>query len=140
MQDADTTMGKKIIERKKYSQFVNVLKKFVGVITITKRSLDLGVSLIIGELLVSAPTVEKQPTKAISEDENVQFRVNTLGSAEVLETPSSYFWYSMELPKIKVCLEDGSKVIALLDTSAEINPMINKCQNLKEMNLIWVSR
>lgn len=58
---------------------VNVLKESVRATTITKRILDLGVSLTVGELLASAPAVEKQLSKAISEDEAVQFRVNTVG-------------------------------------------------------------
>ncbi len=58
--------------------------------TITKRILDLGVSLTVCELLASAPAIKKQLTKAISEDEAVQFHVNTLGSAQVLEAPTPY--------------------------------------------------
>ena len=46
--------------------------------------------------------------------------------AKVLETPISYFWYSIKLSKAKICLEDRSKVITLLDISAEINVMIKK--------------
>lgn len=38
---------------------------------ITKRILDLGVSLTVGELLASAPAVEKQLTKAITTDEAI---------------------------------------------------------------------
>ena len=53
MRDANTTIGKKSIERKKYPQMVNVLKEFVIVTTIRKRILDLGVSFIVGDLLVS---------------------------------------------------------------------------------------
>ncbi len=74
----------------------------MGATTITKRILNLRVSLIVGELLASALAVEKQLTKAISEDEAVQFRVNTLGSAEVLEAPTPDSWYSIRSPKAKV--------------------------------------
>ena len=124
MPDADNaSTTRKSVEKRKHPRVVNVLKESVGATTITKRILDLGVSLTVGELLASAPAVEKQLTKAISEDEAVQFRVNTLGSAEVLEAPTSYSWYSMGSPKAKVRLEDGSKVTALLDTGAEINVM-----------------
>lgn len=90
---------------------------------ITKRILDLGVNLTVSELLASAPAVEKQLTKAITEDEAVQFRVNALGSVEVCETKKPSSWYSMGSPKAKVRLEDGSKITALLDTGAEINVM-----------------
>ena len=99
------------------------MKESVGVTTITKRILDLRVNFTVGELLASAPAVEKQPTKAISEDEAVQFRVNTLSSAEDLETTSPYSWYSMGSLKAKFRLEDSSKVTALLDTGAEMNVM-----------------
>ena len=126
MSDADMATTKKSVERKRYPRVVNVLKEFVGATTITKRILDLRVSLTVGELLASTPAVEKQLTKALSEDEAVQFYVNTLGSAEVLEAPTPYSWYSMGSPKAKVRLEDGSKVTALLDTGAEINVMIKE--------------
>ncbi len=58
-----------------------MLKESVGATIITKHIPDLGVNLTVGELLASAPTVEKQLTKAITEDEAVQFRVNTLESS-----------------------------------------------------------
>ena len=51
--------------------------------------LDLGISLIVGKLLASIPVVEKKLTKAISEDEVVQFRVNILELAGVLEVFTS---------------------------------------------------
>ncbi len=123
MLDADTTTAKKSIERKKHPRVVNVLKESVGATTITKLILDLGVNLTVGKLLASVPAVEKQLTKAIFEDEAVQFRVNTLSSAEALETTSPYSWYSIGSPKAKVRLEYGSKVTAFLDTGAEINIM-----------------
>ena len=123
MPDAEGTTVKKTVKRKKHPRVVNVLKESVGATTITKRILDLGVNLTVGELLASAPAVEKQLTKAISEDEAVQFRVNTLESSEGLEARKPRSWYSMGSPKAKVRLEDGSKVTALLDTGAEINVM-----------------
>ena len=116
-------VGKKTVERKKHPRVVGVLKESVGATMITKRILDLGVNLTVGELLASAPAVEKQLTKAITEDEAVQFRVNTLGSSEASETKKPFLWYSMGSPKAKVRLEDGSKITALLDTGAEINVM-----------------
>ena len=123
MPDVEGSQVKKSIERKKHPRVVNVLKESVGATTITKRILDLGVNLTVGELLASAPAVEKQLTKAISKDEAVQFRVNALSSTEALEATNPYSWYSMGSPKAKVRLEDGSKVTALLDTGAEINVM-----------------
>ena len=123
MPDAEAIATKKTVERKRHPRVVNVLKESVGATTITKRILDLGVNLTVGELLASAPAVEKQLTKAISEDEAVQFRVNTLESGEAVETKKTRSWYSMGSPKAKVRLEDGSKVTALLDTGAEINVM-----------------
>ncbi len=77
--------------------------------------------------------VVKQPIKTIFEDEAVQFRVNTLGLAEILEAPTPYFWYTMGLLKAKICLEDNFKVTALLNTSAEINVMTKKL--MEDFNL-----
>ena len=122
MPDAEAGEPRKTVERKKHPRVVNVLKESVGATTITKRILDLGVNLTVGELLASAPAVEKQLTKAITEDEAVQFRVNTLESSSV-DARNSHSWYSMGSPKARVRLEDGSKVTALLDTGAEINVM-----------------
>ncbi len=78
MPDAKAGEPKKTVDRKKYLRVVNMLKESVGVITITKRILDLRVNLTIGELLASTPAVEKQLTKIITEDKAVQFRVNIL--------------------------------------------------------------
>ena len=122
MPDAEAGEPRKTVERKKHPRVVNVLKESVGATTITKRILDLGVNLTVGELLASAPAVEKQLTKAITEDEAVQFRVNTLESSSV-DARNSHSWYFMGSPKARVRLEDGSKVTALLDTGAEINVM-----------------
>ncbi len=122
MPDAEATEPKKQVEKKNHPRAVNVLKESVGATTITKRIPDLRVNLTVGKLLDSAPAVEKQLTKAISEDEAVQFRVNTLESNAV-EAKKSHSWYSIGSPKAKVRLEDGSKVTALLDTGAEINVM-----------------
>lgn len=59
---------------------------------ITKRILDLGVSLTVGELLVSAPAVEKQLTKAITTDEAIQFRVNSLNIDDHQATTTGTLW------------------------------------------------
>lgn len=126
MPNADMAITKKSIERKRYPRVINVLKESVKVTTITKRILDLGVSFIIGKLLASATAVEKQPTKAISKDKDVQFYVNTLVLAEVLKAPTSYSWYSIGLLKVKIHLKDGFKLTTLLDTGAKINVMTKK--------------
>ena len=101
----------------------NVLKESVGVTKTTKRILDLDVSLTVSELLASASGVEKQLTKALSEDEVVQFRVNSLRVAVVIEANLKCQWYTMGFAETRVCLEDSAKVLALLDTGAEINVM-----------------
>ena len=75
MTDVDS-VTKKTLEHKRHPRGINILKKLVGATIITKCILDLGVSLTVGELLASAPAVEKQLTKAISEDEAVQFSVS----------------------------------------------------------------
>ena len=122
MPDAEATEPKKQVEKKKHQRVINVLKESVGATTITRRILDLGVNMTVSELLVSAPTVEKQFTKAISEDETVKSRVNTLESNAV-DAKTSHSWYSIGSSKSKVRLEDGSKVTVLLDTGVEINFM-----------------
>lgn len=115
------SVAKKGLERKKHPRVVNVLKELVGATTMTKRILDLGVSSTVEELLVSALAVEKQRTKAISEKKALQFRVRSVDIDNPVHINNC--WYSMSSSKIKVRLEDGSKVIALLDTGAEINVM-----------------
>ena len=109
------------------------MKKSVGATTITKRILYLKVSFTVGELVASAPAIEKLLTKVFSEDEAVQFCVNTLSSAEVLKALTSYSWYFMRLLNVKVCLENGSKVTALLDIGAEIYVMIREL--MEDVNL-----
>ena len=84
--DAEVLIIKKTVERKRHPCVVNVLKESVVATTITKRILDLDVNLIVGDLLTSAPAIEKQLTKAISEDKTVQFQVNTLESSKAVET------------------------------------------------------
>ena len=76
-------LPKKNLERKKHLKVTNVLKESVGITKITKRILDLDVSLTVGELLTSASGLEKLLTKVLSDVEVVQFRVNSLGVAAV---------------------------------------------------------
>lgn len=46
-----------------------------------------------------------------------------VSSSEAVEAEKPHSWYSMGSPKPKVRLEDGSKIMALLETGAEINVM-----------------
>ena len=133
MPDIDIAINKKNVERKRHSWVINVLKKSVRVTTITKQILNLEVSLKIGKLLAFALTIEKQLTKVIFEDEAVQFWVNTFGSAAAFEALIPYSWYFMRSPKAKIRLKDGFKVMALLDTGAEINVMTREL--MEEANL-----
>lgn len=71
MPNAETGKLKKTIERKKHLRVNNVLKESIRATTITKNILDLKLNLTIGELLISAPAIEKQPTKAITKDETM---------------------------------------------------------------------
>lgn len=71
MPNADIAIIKKSVEKKRYPRVVNILKEFVGATTITRQILDLGISLTVRDLLTSALAVEKQLTKAISENEAV---------------------------------------------------------------------
>lgn len=114
---------KKNFERKRHPRVVGVLKESVGATMITKRILNLRVNLTIGEILASAPAMEKQLIKAITEDEAVQFRVYTLGSSEAVKIKKLFLWYPMGMPKANVGLEDGFKITALQNTGAEINVM-----------------
>lgn len=59
MPDAEASMPKKSVERKKHLRVINVLKESVGTITITKLIQNLEVNLTIGELLVLAPAIKK---------------------------------------------------------------------------------
>lgn len=70
MADFKPTM-KKNIEYKRHLRVVKVLKEFVEITIITKRILDLKVNLIVEELLVSAPAVQKQLIKTITENQAV---------------------------------------------------------------------
>ena len=115
MPDMEASEPSKIVERKIYPQVVNILKESIGAMAITKRILDLWVNLTIGELLVSAPAVKKQLTKAIIEDEVVQFEVNTLESSGA-GSQNFHFWYSIGSLKAEVRLEDSSNATVLLDT------------------------
>ena len=83
MPDAEAGEPKKTVERKKHPRVVNLLKESVGTTTITPRILDLEVNLTVGELLASTLAIEKQLTKAITKNEVMQFRVNTLESSFV---------------------------------------------------------
>lgn len=47
----------------------------------------------------------------------------TVSSSEAVEAEKPHSWYSMGSPNPKVRLEDGSKIMALLETGAEINVM-----------------
>ncbi len=47
MLDVKASKSKKIVERKKHSPIVNVLKEFIDTTTITKRILDLKVNLTV---------------------------------------------------------------------------------------------
>lgn len=59
MLDTNTTTAKKTVEKKKHSQIINVLKKFVRATTITKNILDLEINFTNGKLLVFALAVKK---------------------------------------------------------------------------------
>ena len=83
-------MVKKIIKCKRYLRVVGVLKESVRATMITKRILDFGVNLTMGELLTSILVVEKQFTKTITKDKAIQFQVNTLGSGEILEAKKPF--------------------------------------------------
>ena len=72
--------------------------------------------MIVEKLLASAPTVEKQLTKGISEDEAVY-----LGSIPLILTIlfiSKILSILWAFPRSKVRLEDGPKVTALMDSGA----------------------
>ena len=94
----------------------------MGTITITKYILDCGVNLTIGELIALVPVIEKQLIKAIFENKAVQFQVNSLES-NAIEAKKSHFWYFMGFPKAKIRHKNVLKLIAFLDTGAEINVM-----------------
>ena len=57
-----------MVEKKKYLQVVNRLKRSIRATTMTKHILNLEVNLSIGELLASALAIEKQFIKAITKN------------------------------------------------------------------------
>ncbi len=84
MLDADTATAKKSVQKKKHPRVVHILKQSVQATTIAKRILDLGINFTVDKLSASALAFEKQLTNIIFKEEAVQFRVNTLSSAEAL--------------------------------------------------------
>ena len=135
MQDAESGEPKKTFEKRKHLSVVNELNESIGATTITKRILDLGVNLTICKLLVLALAIEKQFTKAITEDESVQFWINTLESSTV-NAWKAQSWYSMSSPKAKVRPKGSSQVTVFLDTGMKINVMTK--QIIKDTGLaLW---
>lgn len=90
MPNVDIAMAKKSIKRKSHPRVVNILKESVEITTIIKQILELGLNLIVDELLASTFAVEKRLTKTFSENKAIQFSLNTLGLAESLETTTPY--------------------------------------------------
>lgn len=120
------TRAKNYIESKKHPRVVRVLKEFIGIPIITKRILDLGVNLIVSELLALVFVVEKQLTNTISKDEVIQFCVNSLDLDSCQKVTTSHILYSIGLSKTKVRLKDDFKVMLVLYIEAEINVMIRE--------------
>lgn len=75
MSDVEAGELGKIVKRKTHLRVIYIFKKFVSAIKIIKCILDLGISLIIGGLLASAPAIEKQLTKAITKKKTMQFQM-----------------------------------------------------------------
>lgn len=73
MSDTKADELKKTIERKKYPRIVNLLKKSISIITITKHILELKINLTVVGLLALVLTIENQFTKAIIEVKVMQF-------------------------------------------------------------------
>ena len=73
MPDKEASEPRKRVERKKYSQVVNVLKESVRAKTITKHILELGIKMTIGEFRASVLVIEKIFIKIITKDEAIQF-------------------------------------------------------------------
>lgn len=64
-------MLKKIVEHRNLFKIVKMLKKLVGVISITKLILDFGINLTISKLLALVLVVEKQLIKAITKNKAI---------------------------------------------------------------------
>lgn len=77
--------------------------------------------MIIGKLLASAPARKKQFTKAISKDQAIWYRVSLVNIYNALYINNC--WYFMSSSKVKIRLQDGSKVRPLWNTGARINVM-----------------
>lgn len=83
MFDIDIVIIKKNIKKKSHLQVINVLKKSIRVITITKQILNLIIGFTFGKLLASALAMENKFIKAIFEDKNIKFCVNTFDLRKV---------------------------------------------------------
>lgn len=114
---------KKDVEQKKHPKAVNFSKESVGATTITKRILILEVNVTLGEILVLAPKIKKQLTRAIIEDEAIQLCISTLDIESCNDSSSLHLWYSKDFTKTNVLLKESFKVIALIETGVEINVM-----------------
>lgn len=64
-------MAKKNMEKKRHLWVINILKKFIGAITITKCILNFRVNFIIDKLLASVLAVKKKFIKVISKNKAI---------------------------------------------------------------------
>lgn len=134
MLNANMDMVKKSVERKKHLWVVNIFKESVEATIIIECIFDFEVNFIINKLLVSAPVVKKQLTKAIFKDKDVKFYVNAFSLSKAFKTIIYYSWYFIKSLKVKICLKNGTKVIILLDTGVEINIIIREL--IEKANLV----
>lgn len=96
----------KTVERKIYMQVIHIIKKFVGITTITKRISDCKMSLTVQVFLASSLLVTLELTKAITVDEVLQFRVNNL-KFNTMDFRNSFLRSYICSPKAQFGLENG---------------------------------
>lgn len=85
---------RKNIERKKYPRVVGVLKESAGATMITKRILDLGVNLTVGELLASAPIDNLNMSDTLTLDDAVRglrTKETELNDSGVIKEENAHF-------------------------------------------------
>lgn len=78
MSDVEASKLRKTVKKKKHPQVMTGFKESVGATTITKRVLDLKISLTVARCIASALAIDKDLNKIITGGEAVQFWFNNL--------------------------------------------------------------
>lgn len=111
---------------------VNVLKKSMSAIKITKHILGLNINPKVRKLLALAFAIKKQLIRVIFENKAIQFRINFNNINNFVYL--NYSQYFMGSAKIKIRFRNNLKTMVFLDTRAKINVMTRKV--MKNIGLV----